>query len=325
MTTVSVRFRGVRGSLPCPGPTTACYGGNTSCVEIRSGHDVLILDAGTGLRSLGDDLEAEFQTAPLKAAILISHTHWDHIHGLPFFRPAFSASNKVRLVAAPGAGATVAWALHNQMAPIHFPIGLDRLAGLGQVEELASNDELAGAFRIRSCALNHPGGCAGFRIESGGVSVAYLPDHEPYCAGNVDNPELVRAHENLVEFVRGVDLLILDTQYTAAEYPHRIGWGHGCVPQSVQLAMEAKVSRLSLFHHDPSRNDDQIEEMLQTARALAIGSGLTIDAAKENETILLDPRIYVVSAFVRPPDDAAAPAGNDFSAIRRPLSALSLL
>ena len=277
---LTVSFRGVRGSMPSPGMSTARYGGNTSCVEVRSGNEILILDAGTGIRALGADLVHEFGPRPIEATLLISHTHWDHIQGLPFFAPAYSKQNRIRVMAAKGAGTKVQRALHNQMDPIHFPVGLDLLTGLQNVEELSSNDVALGAFRVRVTDLNHPGGCAGFRIDAHGSSVAYLPDHEPF----EDLPEPTAA---LIEFVRGVDLLILDTQYTEAEYRKRRSWGHGCLPDSVALALNAGVRQLAFFHHDPGHDDDQIDLMIEAGKDLTRAGALVVSGASENENISL--------------------------------------
>jgi phosphoribosyl 1,2-cyclic phosphodiesterase len=274
---LNVTYRGVRGSTPAPGGETARYGGNTACVEIRAGDEILILDAGSGIRGLGLDLLNEFGTKPIEASLLISHTHWDHIQGLPFFVPAYSVENKIRVFAAKGGKETLKSALHNLMDPIHFPVGVERLTGLSLVEELATNDVVRGKFRVRVAALNHPGGCAGFRIEANGASVAYLPDHEP--------SEIVDSA--LVKFVHDVDLLILDAQYTEAEYPHRHGWGHGCLSDSIVLAIKAGVRELAFFHHDPSHNDDQIDRMVERGRELALSSGLIVDAAREHQRIRL--------------------------------------
>jgi phosphoribosyl 1,2-cyclic phosphodiesterase len=273
-----VTFRGVRGSIPSPGPQTARYGGNTSCVELRVGDEIIILDAGSGLRQLGADLTSEFGTAPISATLIISHTHWDHIQGLPFFLPAYSTHNRIRLCAAPGWGKTITRALNNQMDPIHFPVPLTQLGGLSAVEEFQSDDIRIGRARIRTTELHHPGGCAGFRIEVANRTIAYLPDHEPFATGENDS-----LSAGLIEFVRGADLLILDTQYTDAEYCHRRGWGHGSLSESVAIARRAEVKHLALFHHDPAHNDEQIDEMVEAARAVA--GGVFVTAARENESV----------------------------------------
>jgi phosphoribosyl 1,2-cyclic phosphodiesterase len=266
------------------------YGGNTSCVEVRCGDQLLILDAGSGLRLLGEELLREAGSRPIEATLLLSHTHWDHIQGLPFFAPGYSERNRVRILSAHGRGARMQRALANQMSPMHFPVGLEQMRGLAPVAELDRGATTLHNLVLRTLELNHPGGCSGFRIEADGKSLGYLPDHEPYrtVAGG-GSPAAGLAPQELLEFVHGLDLLILDTQYTAEEYTHRFGWGHGCLPDSVQLAIEAGVRRLVLFHHDPAHDDERIDTMVETARALARRSNLLVDAAIENETLVLMP------------------------------------
>ena len=282
---MTIRFRGTRGSIPAPASENMRYGGNTPCVEIRYHEQLLILDAGTGIRLLGDDLNQNGQTVPIEATLLLSHGHWDHIHGLPFFSPGYSPKNRVTIFAACGRVDQLQLALVSQMTPSHFPVGLEQMRGLAKVRELSPGATKLDNFLIRTTQLNHPGGCTGFRIESAAGHVAYLPDHEPYRSNGA--PEANALQREIIEFVRGVDLLILDTQYTAEEYSCRIGWGHGCLPDSVQLAMDAGVRRLFLFHHDPTHDDQQLDHMVETGRAMAIGSSLMVEAASENEIVSL--------------------------------------
>ena len=284
---MSIRFRGVRGSTPSPGLHTARYGGNTPCLEVRAGGEILILDAGTGIRALGSDLLTEFDSNLVAATLLVSHTHWDHIQGLPFFLPAYSAKHRIRMVAPPGAREKLVQALANQMNPINFPISVEHLHGLSSVDEFAPSGATIGPFSVHPFPLNHPGGCAGFRIEAAGRSFAYLPDHEPFVS--VIHPGAsaaghLRANA-LVNFVRDVDLLILDTQYTEAEYHQRLGWGHGCLPDSVALAQRAEVKHLILFHHDPAHTDFDIDAMVEAAREMAPDC-LLVTAAQENEIVM---------------------------------------
>jgi phosphoribosyl 1,2-cyclic phosphodiesterase len=255
-------------------------------VEVRADGEIIVLDAGTGLRPLGLALNEEFGKDPIRLTLLISHTHWDHIQGLPFFTPGYSSHNRIRVIAPHGRGELFERALKNQMDPMHFPVGLDQMQGLTPVEELASDHVYLGNFSIGVIPLNHPGGCAGFRIEANGAAIGYLPDHEPYqsdpgekAGGN--DPR----RDALVGFIRDLDLLILDTQYTAAEYKSRIGWGHGCLPQSVALAIDAGVRRLAFFHHDPLHDDPQIDRMVEIARGLAGNNPLLVQGAVENEII----------------------------------------
>jgi len=288
--TLTVRFRGVRGSIPTPGTETARYGGNTSCVELRSGGEILILDAGTGIRSLGADLSKEFGSRSIVANLLISHTHWDHIQGLPFFSPLYAAQNRIQVIGANGSPSALEQGLRNQMQALHFPVALDQMRGLNCFAHLNSSSTQLGEFRVEVIALNHPGGCAGFRVSAQGATVAYLPDHEPYRYSRVAENGLkgTGRRDALIDFVRGTDLLILDTQYTESEYRERVGWGHGCLTDSVALAIDAGVRHLMFFHHDPSHQDGQIDKMVKDARKLAKSSGLAIGAAAEKRTVVLD-------------------------------------
>ncbi len=284
---MTVRFRGVRGSIPAPSPENMRYGGNTSCVEIRFGDQLLILDAGSGIRLLGDELLLEAQSSPIEATLLLSHSHWDHIQGLPFFAPGYSPKNRITVFGACGRGEQLQRALATQMTPLHFPVGLEQMRGLEAVRELSSGATKFGDLLVRTTPLNHPGGCMGFRIECPAGHVAYLPDHEPYR--NNGDQSGNSAQRALIEFVHGVDLLILDTQYTSDEYDRRIGWGHGCLPDSVQLAIDSGARRLLLFHHDPSHDDRQLDHMVEVARATAAGLPLIIDAASEHEVTSFTP------------------------------------
>lgn len=284
---MTVRFRGVRGSIPAASPENMRYGGNTSCLEIRFEDQLFILDAGSGIRLLGDDLLQSAQGNPIQATLLLSHSHWDHIQGLPFFAPGYSPDNRITVFGACGRGEQLQRALTAQMTPLNFPVGLEQMRGVGPVRELSSDATRFGNLLVRTTPLNHPGGCTGFRIECPAGHIAYLPDHEPYR--NNGDPAGGSAQGALIEFVRGVDLLILDTQYTAQEYAGRVGWGHGCLPDSVQLAIESGARRLILFHHDPSHDDRQIDHMVDVAHASAAGVSLLIEAASEHEIISLAP------------------------------------
>ncbi len=289
---LSVHFWGVRGSIPTPGPETVGYGGNTSCVELRFGDEHLILDAGSGIRRLGLALAREFAQRPLVTTLLLSHTHWDHIQGLPFFRPAYDRANQLRILGAPGTRAKIRAARSAQMDPIEFPVPLQSLAGIATIDEFASDSILLGNFAIHTIGLNHPGGCTGFRIEAGQCTVAYLPDHEPYrLAMESGDPATAapaqKAESKLRDFLEGCDLLILDSQYDRADYPSHVGWGHGCLDDSVALALRAHVGQLVLFHHDPEHDDRKIDAMLAQARqqVAEAGARLHITAARELEQV----------------------------------------
>jgi len=283
---LTIRFRGVRGSIPSPGKGTTRYGGNTSCIELRCEGQLLILDAGSGIRDLGNDLIRESGGKPVRADLLISHTHWDHIQGFPFFSPAYTPGNRVRIFTVKGLTSDLESALRGQMQSTHFPITLNRMEGICGFEELPRDAAQVGPYSIDSMPLNHPGGCAGFRIQTEYGSLAYLPDHEPFRTSS-SGPSVAPQEMALMEFIRGVDLLILDTQYTEEEYANRVGWGHGCLRDSVMLAEKAQVGQLALFHHDPCHHDEYIDLMVEAGREMNGVSGVEIWAAAEMQTLIM--------------------------------------
>lgn len=254
---MEVRFWGVRGSIAVSGERFLRVGGNTSCVEVFHEGERLILDGGTGLRALGDTLGR-----PTRAAILFSHVHWDHIQGVPFFAPAFHPDSEITFLGVQRPSGTLKDALHAQMRPPTFPITLDTLsARLAFVDLRARQSYEHGPFRITPLELPHPDGVSGFRIEAGGRSLVYATDVE-------HGEELL---EDLVQFSRGADLLIHDAQFTRAEYRgqvgySRVGWGHSAWEDAVEVARRADVGRLRLFHHDPRREDRQVEAIAEAAR-----------------------------------------------------------
>ena len=290
-----VKFWGVRGSIPTPGPATVFFGGNTSCVELRVDGQLIILDAGSGIRPLGQALAAEFGERALDITLLITHTHWDHIQGFPFFLPAYHAQNRVHILGYEGARDGLASTLAGQMESPYFPIALRQMPGNIVIEELKDMTFHIGPIRVEACFSNHPGICVGYRLFTASGSVVYLPDNES-C-----NEHTVTTHggalprtieENLAKFIAGADVLITDAQYTAREYREHTGWGHGCVDDVVRFAIAGGVKRLYLFHHDPEHDDRTISSMLMHARGLATaaGSSIRIEAAREGEQFTLTPR-----------------------------------
>jgi phosphoribosyl 1,2-cyclic phosphodiesterase len=237
---VQVRFWGTRGSIPTPGPGTLRHGGNTSCVEVRSAAGtLLILDCGTGLRVLGESLLAAGER-PLRGHILISHTHWDHIQGVPFFAPLFAPGNEWDVYAPRGLAQTLRDTLAGQMHYTYFPVALDQLGATIRYHELVEGALTVGDVVVRTEYLNHPALTLGYRLEADGAAVVYACDHEPYARrlasgeGEIDGRDGRHA-----DFLAGADLVIHDAQYTAAEYPAKAGWGHSTVEYAVAVARRA--------------------------------------------------------------------------------------
>jgi phosphoribosyl 1,2-cyclic phosphodiesterase len=277
---VSIKFWGVRGSIPSPGPETVRYGGNTSCVEVRCGSKIIILDAGTGLRKLGMALLAEFKTRPLPLTLLLSHTHWDHIQGLPFFAPLYEANCRLNILGCEGARKSLVAAVTGQMESPYFPVAFAKLPSNISIQELKNFDLTVGAVRIRALRANHPGLTVGYRLKTPAGSLAFFPDTEPRRGGD---------DRAMLDLISGVDVLILDSQYDRAEYATHTGWGHGCVDDSVALALKAGVKKLILFHHDPDHSDKKIDAFVAYARKLVVQAKgkLVIEAAREGMTLRL--------------------------------------
>ena len=290
-----LKLWGVRGSIPVPGPATVRYGGNTSCVEVRADGELIILDAGSGIRSLGIALEDEFGSRPINITLLITHAHWDHIQGFPFFVPSYNDKNQIRIFGYDGTDAGLREILNGQMAAPFFPVALYDLPGKIDIKKLETMEFNVGKVKVRSKFMNHPGACVGYRLFTSVGSIAYLPDTEPYDAfrlhsaeSHVLSPEETRKkaedeRASLIKFLHGSDVLILDTQYTDEEYQSHLGWGHGSLSTAVSLALDADVRKLVLFHHDPNHDDATIDAMLETARKLAAKSKsyLEVEAARE--------------------------------------------
>ena len=256
------------------------YGGNTSSVEVRMGGEIILLDAGTGLRALGRSLLEEFKGQPLNLTLLLTHTHWDHIQGLPFFGPIYDSRCRLRILGCEGARKGLVNALTGQMESTYFPVPFNKLPSNIEIEELKNFNFNIGPVCVRAMRANHPGICVGYRLFSPDSLVAFFPDAEPRKGGE---------DREMIEFLRDVDLLILDSQYGAAEYQQHVGWGHGCVDDSVALALQAGVKHLSLFHHDPEHSDQQIDGLVRHARKLVARqrAKLRVDAAREGTQMKL--------------------------------------
>ena len=276
----TIKFWGVRGSIPTPGPGTVRYGGNTSCVEIRCDDDIIILDAGTGLRKLGSSLLEEFKRKPLNLTLLISHTHWDHIQGLPFFGPLYESRCRLRILGGEGASTGLVSALTGQMESTYFPVPFSKLPSNIEIEELRDFNFALGDTLVSALRANHPGFTVGYRLFSPDGVIVFFPDTEPRPGGD---------DREMLDFIRDADVLILDSQYDRAEYKKHTGWGHGCVDDSVALALKAGVKKLVLFHHDPDHDDQTIDAFVNYARKLVkkARSKLKVEAAREGMVIQL--------------------------------------
>jgi phosphoribosyl 1,2-cyclic phosphodiesterase len=287
-----VRFWGTRGSIPTPGSNTVRYGGNTPCVEVRTeGGWLIILDAGTGIRELGRNLLERSNGAPIKGDIFLTHAHWDHIQGIPFFAPIFGQGNHFRIWGSQSLESCVGKVVRDQMSPVVFPVTFEELNATIDFQDLATGSVTKGTgYEVTAFSVQHPGGALGYRFaEPGGrgkalvyVSDNELAEHERYGGG----PEW---RKDMVEFVRDAGVLIHDTTYTTEEYDHHRGWGHSTYADAVELALEAKVGTLVLFHHEPRRTDDQLEQCLAQCRALVQdrGGALQVIAAAEGLNLTL--------------------------------------
>lgn len=251
-----ITFYGVRGSIPSPGPDTAKYGGNTSCVyiELENGQN-LILDSGTGIRKLGKRLINSSSTIN----ILLSHSHWDHVQGYPFFDPIYQRDRRIRVFTSAVGEHGKLCSLFDQIDGANFPLSADELPSSSEcITENLSTLLSADNIDVRRIRLNHPGGGWAYRIEEDGTSCAYVTDNELDPPGKVTT-----SYGEWVEFCRGVDVLIHDAQYLKSDMPHKHGWGHSLVSQVRQLAVNAEVGCLAMFHHDPDRTDAEIDFIQQ--------------------------------------------------------------
>jgi phosphoribosyl 1,2-cyclic phosphodiesterase/ActR/RegA family two-component response regulator len=294
---MTVKFWGTRGSIAAPGPRTTIYGGNTSCVEVRVGSDILIFDAGTGIRELGLALMEEFHDRPLTVHLFISHTHWDHIQGFPFFMPAYAAGTTIHLYGPAGEGRPLDQLLGGQMNPDYFPVALGDLAANIHVHEYRGVNFQLGETVISAMYLNHPGMTLGYRVTLGGRALVYATDNEQYRFTLEHVGQRAEAgrefgrqrDEQFVAFVSQADLYIGEAQYTDEEYPQKIGWGHSSLSATVDVAVKANVRALALFHHDPMHSDEVVAAMEAEAQRLASNWGAILHcfAAREGQMFLV--------------------------------------
>ena len=291
-------FRGVRGSIPSPGPLTARYGGNTTCIEVRSNDDsLIILDAGSGIFSLAQQLPAGQR---VDAHIFITHSHWDHIHGLPMFTPLFAAGNRIRLHGAPdtASGRGIEHVMAVQLQSSYFPVSEAAMAASIEYRTIAEDDTvMVGQARVRGVQMNHPVVNLGYRIDCAGASLFFSGDHEPFYnphpPGHVDHAVCAehnaRRQACIETMLAGVDALIMDCSYTREEYPDKQGWGHGTFDAAFDLALRCGARRLYCTHHEPTRSDEQLEAVFADVMARYEDrlNGLQVFLAYEGLTVAL--------------------------------------
>jgi phosphoribosyl 1,2-cyclic phosphodiesterase len=282
-----VNFWGVRGSTPCDGHQFDRYGGNTSCVEIASdGHAPLLFDLGTGLRNYGDELAAEGRLDGYAATVLLTHLHWDHIQGLPFFAPLAAGGGGMTIIGPHQSGGSLGEVFGGVMSPPYFPIRPEELRGSVAFESVGNDDFAVNGAKVRSRWVRHTDPTLGFRVEVEGLSVAYLSDHGPGVV--IDDPDDY-VPDDVLALCDGVDLLIHDAQHTAEEYEIKRSWGHCTIDYAIHVAKEAGARQLALFHHCPSHGDDRLDTILRDACDLSARiDGPSVLAASDGLRIKLD-------------------------------------
>jgi phosphoribosyl 1,2-cyclic phosphodiesterase len=268
---ISVRFWGVRGSIACPGDDFRRYGGNTACVDVRCGDHLVVFDAGTGMRPLGNLLARSAQT--IEADIFLSHFHMDHVNGLPFFAPFYQSGNRLRVWAGNLLPERrIEEAMRTIMADPLYPTGVGAFKAAVEFRDFRAGEALRprAGMALRTAPLNHPGRATGYRLEFGGKSIAYVTDTE-HRAGRLD--------DRVLDLAAGVDVMIYDGNYTDAEWQSRIGWGHSTWQEGVRLADAAGARRLVVFHHDPEHDDGFLDRVASEAEAMRPGTLVAAEGA----------------------------------------------
>lgn len=275
-------FYGVRGSCPCSGPSYATFGGATSCVLLETDTGTpIIFDAGTGMRALGADLQPRLHERgiPLHARVLLTHLHYDHLLGLPFFSPLEDPGAVVEIYGPRQGETSLADLINGAVTPPFFPVQMTEFAGDVRLVEVADEDFATEDATVTSRWVPHTDPTLGYRVESGGVSVAYVPDHQAPL-------DRLTISDGVRDLCQGVDVLIHDAQYDDEEFARRSDWGHSTVAYAVRVALEAGVRQLVLFHHDPAHDDERILALEEAARQIPGADGLElIVAAREGMTL----------------------------------------
>jgi phosphoribosyl 1,2-cyclic phosphodiesterase len=276
---VDVTFYGVRGSTPCSCDANRRYGGNTACVSIQfPGADPIVCDLGTGLRFWGATFPAD---RPFRGHALVTHLHWDHVQGLPFFAPVLRPGTRLDVYAPPPDSMTLEEAFDEFMSPPYFPVRVADLPGELRFHPVVGAEFAIGDVRVVSRSVPHIGPTNGYRVERDGISVAYISDHQQPLDGSSTIPAAV------LELCADADLVVHDAQYTASEFVDKAHWGHCTVDYAVRVAVEAGARRLALFHHDPEHDDAAIDAIVAGARRQAEAHGLSVIAASEGSSISL--------------------------------------
>src|SRR6056297_704300 len=289
MSDFHVTFWGVRGSIPVPGPSTVRYGGNTSCLDINNANgERIVFDAGTGLRVLGQSLDLSKKH---NINLFISHPHWDHISGFPFFPVNFIPGNTVNVYGAGTFEFTLQEIFNGQMKYTYFPVRAEELRASLNFHELNEESITVGNYKIDSIRLNHPVTCLGYKVTFENKVFVYLGDNEPYY--NVykdDDPDVIefarQMNNKLVDFIRNADTVVADAQYLPYEYPQKTGWGHSTSHHVVNMALKAGVKKLFFFHHEPLRSDDELDRVIDhyRDRIQSKGYSMKLHAAMEKKT-----------------------------------------
>jgi phosphoribosyl 1,2-cyclic phosphodiesterase len=253
-----IKFWGVRGSTPTPQPENLRYGGNTSCVEVRAGDSIYIFDCGTGFRALGQALQSSSNGRPLQAHIFVSHFHWDHIQGIPFFSPLYERAENQFYFHSSNRTRSLQRVMEEQMAAPYFPVDMSEMKARREFHNIDEGRFALEELKVQSMWLNHPQGCMGFRLETEGGVLVYATDNEP--GNHVFD-------QNLRKLAAGADILIYDSQYLPEEYEARKrGWGHSHWREAINVVMESGAKELILFHHDPDHSDSCIDKVVKEAR-----------------------------------------------------------
>lgn len=301
MKPITIKFWGVRGSIPTPGPSTLRYGGNTACLEVRfPDQPIFILDAGSGIRELGKQLLQS--PDPITGYIFISHFHWDHIQGLPFFKPAFKPGNKFVIYGCDEPHLPLNEIISMQMTPTFFPVAIDDMHAIIDFHPIREETFTVGDVTVQTKFVNHPGYALGYRFTYQGKSLVYISDNEPSQAFFQKSSENSNTHssieekfetfvedkdQELVDFIKGCNVFIHDTQFLPSEYEEKKTWGHSPYHYTVDLAVRGQVEKLVLFHHDPDHDDAMVDYILELSRKRLreLKSSIQCIAAREGEII----------------------------------------